>query len=87
MGGITVQYERSKALLEKFSLFRGRVSSESELLEQELLKYVEQMDFELKEQMIQKSAHKLDNLDIRNFRKLMRSVHKSCATMVDAIEV
>ena len=29
----------------------------------------------------------IENLDIRNFRKWMRSVHKSCAAMVDAVEV
>ena len=34
------------ALLEKFNLFRNRIKSESELLVQELQKYIVQMDFE-----------------------------------------
>ena len=49
MGGIEVQCERSKVLLSKFNNLKNSVSNASELLEQELLKYVEQMDFELKE--------------------------------------
>ena len=85
MGGAALIYERCNVLLEKFVKFKERVSNESELLEQELLKYVEQLDFDLKEQVLRKSGPKIENLDIRNFRKLMRSAQKSCASMVDAI--
>ena len=69
--GLGLQYERSKALLEKFNCFQGRVTSECDLLEQELMKYVTQMDYELREHVQRKNGPKLENIDMRTFRKWM----------------
>ena len=61
-------------MLDKFRLFKNRVTSEGELLEQELIKYVTQMEFEVKQIAEKRSDLKLDNLDIKQFRKLFAAV-------------
>ena len=63
----------------------SRVNAESDLLEQELIKYVTQMEFELKNLTICKSEIKLDNIDMKNFRKLFTTTKKSCSAMVESL--
>ena len=43
------------------------------------------MDYELKEHVQIRNGQKLENIDIRMFRKWMTQAQKSCAQMVDAI--
>ena len=63
----------------------SRLNAESDLLEQELIKYVTQMEFELKDLATRKSDIKVDNLDMKNFRKLFTTAKKSCSAMVESL--
>ena len=63
----------------------SRVNAESDLLEQELIKYVTQMEFELKNLTTCKSDIKLDNIDMKHFRKLFTTAKKSCSAMVESL--
>ena len=85
--GLNIQLERSKALLEKFNSFKSRMTSDCAILEQELIKYVTQMDFELREYSQGKIGLAVENIDISTFRKYMRSVLNASVSMVDAFEM
>ena len=85
--GITNQYEKLDAVLGKFIAFRDRVNSDCNLLEQEFIKYIAQLDFELKEVASKKQELKLENIDIRVIRKQFAKVEKSFQTINETLSI
>ena len=63
------------------------MTSDCAILEQELIKYVTQMDFELKEYSQRRIGPTVENIDISTFRKWMTSALNSSASMVEAFEL
>ena len=74
-------------MLEKFNSFKSRMTSEFAILEQDLIKYVTQMDFELREHFQRKTGPSVKSIDISAFRKWLASALNSSASMVDAFEL